>query len=88
MVGLTDLGAHGRFDVWAPVAGRVRLSVVADGAERVLDMLRGDDGWWTPAEPVLGAEVDYGYLVDDDETPKPDPRSQWQPHGVHARSRT
>ncbi|MCW2819104.1 MAG: Malto-oligosyltrehalose trehalohydrolase, partial [Marmoricola sp.] len=87
--GLTDLGAHGRFDVWAPEASRVRLSVVpAGGHEQVLAMEQGDDGWWSPTEPVLGEQVDYGYLVDDDETPKPDPRSTWQPEGVHARSRT
>ncbi|MCW2867350.1 MAG: maltooligosyl trehalose hydrolase [Marmoricola sp.] len=88
---LTDLGAHGRFDVWAPDAERVRLSIVSPssgGEEQVLAMTQGEDGWWSPTEPVLGGQVDYGYLVDDDETPKPDPRSTWQPEGVHARSRT
>ena len=79
-------------DVWAPAAQRVRLSVVVEGDEQVLELRRGEDDWWTPAEPLADAlrsgEVDYGYLVDDDETPKPDPRSRWQPDGVHARSRT
>jgi maltooligosyltrehalose trehalohydrolase len=55
-------------------------------------MTKGADDWWTPAGPVPegpgAAEVDYGYLVDDDETPRPDPRSRRQPHGVHERSRT
>ncbi|ROR92811.1 malto-oligosyltrehalose trehalohydrolase [Nocardioides aurantiacus] len=77
-----------RFDVWAPDARRVRLSVVVDGAEQVLAMRQGDDGWWTPEAAPTATVVDYGYLVDDAETPKPDPRSRWQPEGVHARSRT
>jgi maltooligosyltrehalose trehalohydrolase len=51
-------------------------------------MTAGDDGWWTPAEPVPEGEVDYGYLIDDADTPRPDPRSRRQPAGVHERSRT
>jgi maltooligosyltrehalose trehalohydrolase len=77
---------RGPFDVWAPRAQRLRLSV--DSA--VVDMVRGDDDWWTPADPdvaALRAETDYGYLIDDDETPRPDPRSRRQPAGVHERSR-
>jgi maltooligosyltrehalose trehalohydrolase len=75
---------RGRFDVWAPRPSRVRLSV----ADQVVAMTRGDDGCWTPAGPVPDGEVDYGYLLDDDETPRPDPRSLRQPAGVHERSRT
>jgi maltooligosyltrehalose trehalohydrolase len=53
-------------------------------------MRKGPDDWWTPADaaPASGAEVDYGYLIDDDDTPRPDPRSRRQPRGVHERSRT
>ncbi len=79
---------RGRFDVWAPRPGRVRLSV----GDEVVDMARDTDGWWTPAGPVPdgpgSAEVDYGYLVDDSDTALPDPRSRRQPAGVHERSRT
>jgi maltooligosyltrehalose trehalohydrolase len=75
---------RGRFDVWAPIPRRVRLSV----ADEVVEMERGDDGWWTPAGPVPDGEVDYGYLLDDGDQPRPDPRSRRQPHGVHQRSRT
>ena len=78
---------HGPFDVWAPIPSRVRLSV----GDEVVEMVRGDDDWWTPAEPVphvWDQDVDYGYLLDDDETPLPDPRSRRQPGGVHERSRT
>ncbi|MGY1750854.1 malto-oligosyltrehalose trehalohydrolase [Modestobacter sp. SYSU DS0511] len=70
------------FSVWAPLPERVRLQV--DG--QVHDMQRDDEGWWratVPAEP----ESDYGFLLDDNETPRPDPRSRRQPDGVHGLSR-
>jgi maltooligosyltrehalose trehalohydrolase len=73
-----------RFDVWAPYAGRVRLSV----GDEVLPMQQASGGWWTVDGAVPAGEVDYGYLLDDDETPLPDPRSRRQPDGVHERSRT
>ena len=37
--------------------------------------------------PEAGAEADYAFRVDGGE-PLPDPRSAWQPHGVHGPSRT
>jgi maltooligosyltrehalose trehalohydrolase len=54
------------FAVWAPLPERVRLQV--DGA--VHDMRRDDDGWWR-AEVEAGPEADYGFLLDDNETPRP-----------------
>ena len=51
-------------------------------------MTRDADGWWTPAGPVpTDGSVDYGYLLDDDPDPRPDPRSRRQPGGVHELSR-
>ena len=76
---------HGPFDVWAPRPDRVRL--VLDG--ETLPMARAEDGWWSP-ETAIGeppTSVDYGYLLDDDPDPRPDPRSRRQPGGVHALSR-
>jgi maltooligosyltrehalose trehalohydrolase len=75
---------RGTFDVWAPRPNRVRLAV----GDAVEEMVRGADGWWTPAEPPPEGEVDYGYLLDDDEIVVPDPRSGRQPEGPHGRSRT
>ncbi|TPG32245.1 malto-oligosyltrehalose trehalohydrolase [Mycolicibacterium hodleri] len=69
------------FAVWAPKPDRVRLDV--DGARH--PMTRSDDGWW---RAVVDVHVDsrYGFVLDDDETVLPDPRSPRQPDGVHARS--
>ncbi|WP_243058554.1 malto-oligosyltrehalose trehalohydrolase [Nocardioides sp. SR21] len=75
------------FDVWAPNATRVRLSV----GDETVEMERGAGDWWTPAGPIPDISeggVDYGYLIDDSDTPRPDPRSRRQPAGVHQRSRT
>jgi maltooligosyltrehalose trehalohydrolase len=66
----------------------VRLQVGAGDASRVVDMTCDTDGWWTPAGPVRAdGPVDYGYLLDDDPDPRPDPRSRRQPDGVHGLSR-
>lgn len=74
------------FAVWAPNAERVRLWL--DG--EVLAMQRGGGGWWSPEPPVdparAGEGARYGYLLDDDDHPLPDPRSRRQPDGVHETS--
>ena len=43
------------------------------------------DGWWSG--PDLEPGTDYGFLLDDDPEPMPDPASRWQPDGVHGPSR-
>ena len=69
------------FQVWAPKPGLVRLDV--DGEQH--PMTRSDDGWWH-ATIETSPDARYGYLLDDDPTVLPDPRSARQPDGVHARS--
>jgi maltooligosyltrehalose trehalohydrolase len=69
------------FAVWAPKPDTVRLDV--DGA--VSPMVRGDDGWWR-ATVEAAPDARYGYLLDDDSKPLPDPRSPRQPDGVDERS--
>ena len=61
-----------------------KVEVQADGNRH--SMRRGPDGWWTAdvAEAKPGAE--YGFMLDG-EGPFPDPRSPWQPAGVHGLSR-
>jgi maltooligosyltrehalose trehalohydrolase len=75
---------RGRFEVWAPLPHRVRLKI----DHEVVEMVREDDGWWAPSEPVPSGEFDYGYLLDHADLPVPDPRSRRQPSGVHDLSRT
>ncbi|MCY9783523.1 malto-oligosyltrehalose trehalohydrolase [Nocardiopsis sp. EMB25] len=77
------LGVHGDFAVWAPHADRVRLR--ADDTDHL--MRRDTDGWWYAHVDGAGPGTDYGYLLDDAPEVLPDPRSRWQPEGVHARSR-
>ncbi|TDV53673.1 malto-oligosyltrehalose trehalohydrolase [Actinophytocola oryzae] len=72
-----------RFSVWAPERDRVRLAV----GPSVHDMTRDERGWWHAEVPGTGDGTDYAFLLDDDETPLPDPRSRWQPAGVHGPSR-
>ena len=72
------------FDVWAPKADTMTL--LADG--RRLSMSPGENGWWHVQHAELTGDIDYGYLIDDSQTPVPDPRSRRQPDGVHALSRT
>lgn len=72
--------------VWAPSADAVEL--VRPGAPAPDDrvrMARSVGGWWV-AEVDLPHGTDYAYAVDGGD-PRPDPRSRWQPHGVHGASR-
>jgi len=81
--------AHGteRFDLWAPDAQEVAL--LADGQRYPMSRAEaGQAGWWTAPEAPASGEVDYGFLLDGDSTPLPDPRSRRQPEGVHSLSRT
>jgi maltooligosyltrehalose trehalohydrolase len=59
------------------------LRLVADGRDAELTAAGG--GWWSG--PELPAGTDYGFRLDDDSAPVPDPASRWQPDGVHGLSR-
>lgn len=75
------------FEVWAPSASKMTL--LLDGAK--YPMRENGLGWWSAPHQVAGgdtSESDYGYLIDDDATPVPDPRSRRQPESVHGLSRT
>jgi maltooligosyltrehalose trehalohydrolase len=73
-----------RFDLWAPFAKSVAVSV--NGTSFPMARV-GDRGGWQPEIADAGPGTDYGFLIDDDPTPYPDPRSQCQPSGVHGLSR-
>jgi maltooligosyltrehalose trehalohydrolase len=72
------------FKLWAPYASKVAVKI--DDAAHPMS---GPDerGWWRVSVGQAGPGTDYGFLLDDDATAYPDPRSAWQPHGVHGASR-
>ena len=69
------------FSVWAPAPERVEL--VLRGERHLME--RDDRGWWS-ARADAGHGDDYGFSLDGAD-PLPDPRSPWQPAGVHGLSR-
>jgi maltooligosyltrehalose trehalohydrolase len=71
-----------RFRVWAPLADRVQLAL----GEARHPMAPGERGWWSVDMPATGAGTDYAFVLDGG-APLPDPRSPWQPQGVHGPSR-
>jgi maltooligosyltrehalose trehalohydrolase len=70
------------FSVWAPAARNV--AAVVDGG--TVELHRGPDDWWR-ADREIAHGTDYGFRVDDGDAVLPDPRSRWQPSGVHGPSR-
>jgi maltooligosyltrehalose trehalohydrolase len=82
---------------WARVTGSTERS---PGGHRHLDPMTPEgDGWWRWAPPAAegdgdatasgrSTELDYAFVLDGAHPAVPDPRSAWQPHGVHGPSRT
>ncbi|MDQ6728084.1 MAG: malto-oligosyltrehalose trehalohydrolase [Actinomycetota bacterium] len=72
-----------QFRVWAPRAQKVDV-VLGEGRHRLV----GPDelGWYEADVEDAGPGDDYAYSLDGGD-PRPDPRSPWQPQGVHGPSR-
>ncbi|HEU4348575.1 MAG TPA: malto-oligosyltrehalose trehalohydrolase [Actinoplanes sp.] len=70
------------FEVWGPEK-TVKLRL----GGRDHEMERGEDGWWRLDVPDAGPGTDYGFVLPDSDRVLPDPRSRWQPDGVHGLSR-
>ncbi len=73
-----------RFEIWAPFATRLSLSVKNEA--RRMDG-PDPDGWWRVDIEDVAPGIDYGFLINDEAGCYPDPRSHWQPNGVHNPSR-
>jgi maltooligosyltrehalose trehalohydrolase len=72
------------FRIWGPRAKRVRVQY----REQACAMQGPDEhGWWSLKVKDAQCGMDYAFLIDDDPTPYPDPRSMWQAKGVHGPSR-
>jgi len=67
--------------VWAPDVARVDVEI--DGRRQ--PMASSEQGWWT-ADVEASPGARYGFCLDGAEA-LPDPRSAWQPDGVHGLSR-
>ncbi|WP_066515378.1 malto-oligosyltrehalose trehalohydrolase [Curtobacterium ammoniigenes] len=79
---MTARTSPARYAVWAPKPERVRL--VVDDVE--YPMRRDANDWWSTdaIQPARGAR--YGFRLGDDDLIVPDPRSRYQPDGVHGTS--
>jgi maltooligosyltrehalose trehalohydrolase len=71
------------FRVWAPIAKQVEVKIGSD----LFGMIAKEGGWWSAELPLDGAGIDYMFVIDRG-GPLPDPRSPWQPNGIHGPSRT
>src|SRR5258707_2010673 len=70
------------FRVWAPFAKDVQLLI--DGS--AVPMALEENGYWRRDCSDAGHGTDYSFVLDGGD-PLPDPRSPWQPSGVHGPSR-
>ena len=78
------------FEVWAPDAERVRVRAGEAEHELARDPAGASEpgaGWWRVEVSDAEPGTDYAYLLDGSDEALPDPRSRWQPDGVHGPSR-
>ncbi len=75
-------GDPGAFRVWAPAARQVSVVI----GTQAFPMFEAGGGWWFLESEQARHGTDYAFILDGSE-PLPDPRSMWQPHGVHGFSR-
>ncbi len=72
----------GMLRIWSPDARSMEVQI---GDIRT-DMQSSADGWWTVESPLIEHGADYAFIRDNGSS-LPDPRSHWQPEGVHRPSR-
>ncbi len=60
------------------------MAVLVNGERH--EMQRGERGWWSVQVESAGPGSRYGFLLNGEEQPVPDPRSASQPDGVHGLS--
>jgi maltooligosyltrehalose trehalohydrolase len=78
--------------VWVPRAARVSVRIsepgqMGKGGEWTVPLDPRADGWYAADVPEARPGRDYGFVLNDAEPLLPDPRSRWQPFGVHGPSR-
>lgn len=70
-----------RFRVWAPIPKKLDLKIITP-TERIIPMKLEDRGYWSVELDNISPDSLYYYRVNG-ETNRPDPASDYQPHGVH-----
>jgi maltooligosyltrehalose trehalohydrolase len=70
------------FAVWAPRARTLEVKI----GDKKFALAQKERGWWSGAVEEAGPGTDYGFVIDGLEPALPDPRTQWQPYGVHGAS--
>ena len=71
------------FRTWAPLAQHVDVKI----DEHTWPLVQVEGGWWELSVEAAKSGTDYGFVLNDDGMVLPDPRSLWQPYGVHGLSR-
>jgi maltooligosyltrehalose trehalohydrolase len=72
------------FTVWAPKAKKIAVAI---GDAHYPMSGPNEKGYWKVSVEGAGHGTDYAFVLNDDPKHYPDPRSQWQPEGVHGASR-
>lgn len=70
-----------RLCVWAPLAQKIELEF----QNKKTALQKDVNGWWFIDDSTITHGTKYAYFVDGN-GPFPDPRSYWQPEGVHGPS--
>jgi maltooligosyltrehalose trehalohydrolase len=77
-----------RFEIWAPLPKKLVMRVNSQDHSRDYAMTGPDEfGHWYADIDDANPGSDYCFLIDGDTYCYPDPRSLWQPSGVHGMSR-
>jgi maltooligosyltrehalose trehalohydrolase len=74
-------------EVWGPRAQRMRVRRLDESGATTdeQDLVSAPGGWWRSDVALVDGER-YGFLIDDHDQLRPDPRSRRQPEGVHGPS--
>jgi maltooligosyltrehalose trehalohydrolase len=72
-----------KFEVWAPRADTVKVKL----AGRVHPLECDEQAWWRLETEQARPGDDYAFILSDSDIALPDPRSGFQPFGVHGPSR-
>jgi maltooligosyltrehalose trehalohydrolase len=77
-------GVH--FRVWAPLRRAVTVELHLPSGAGKLPLAAEADGYYAGFSPEASAGTRYGYCLDGDSKPFPDPASRCQPEGPHGLS--